>query len=127
MSDSATTLGTKIQEFVTDVTTLDVLTLTGDITLVTDSAYDEAAKKFNWDTMFKGIAEKLKTAAASELEVVAYTHAEWDLDSVNFVKRDLNAAQSNLVAAHNAAVESAQKSRFEAVKIIAGLVGANIP
>jgi hypothetical protein len=32
----------------------------------------------------------MKAADASKLEIVAYTHAEWDLDSVNFVRKDLS-------------------------------------
>jgi hypothetical protein len=116
------TLKSRIRNFVNDVATLDVITLTGDITLVANQ-YDPVAKKFNWDDLFSSIAAKMKAADASKLEIVAYTHAEWDLDSVNFVRKDLSDGDKDLLAAHNAAVEAAQKSRFEAVKVVAGLLG----
>lgn len=119
----AGTLKDKIKKFVGDVATLDVITLSGDIALVADQ-YNAAAKKFDWDTLFTNIAAKMKTTGdTARLEIVAYTHAEWDLDSVNFVRKDLSEGDKDLLAAHNAAVEAAQKSRFEAVKVVASLLG----
>ncbi len=118
------TLAARITEFVADVVTLDVITLTGDIKLVNKTVtYDEAKKKLNWNDLFRKVAEGMQPDSANKLEVVAYTHAEWDLDSVNFVKKDLSDSEKDLIAAHHSAVEAAQKSRFEAVRIIGDLLG----
>jgi hypothetical protein len=119
------TLESRIKKFVNDVVTLDVLTLTGDITLVADQ-FDSTKKTFDWDTLFTNIAAKMKVADASKLDVVAYTHAEWDMDSVNFVRKELSVGDKTLIESHHAAVEAAQKSRFEAVRIVAGLLGAKL-
>lgn len=116
------TLKNRIKEFVRDTVTLDVLTLTGDISLIADQ-YDSAKKEFDWDKVFATAAAKMKVAGESKIEIVAYTHAEWDLDTVNFVRKELSEGDKDLLAAHNAAVESAQRSRFEAVKVVSGLLG----
>ena len=117
----AETLKDRIASFVNDVTTLDVLTLSGNIELVAEQ-YSAAEKKFDWDTLFTNVVAKMKATDESKLTVVAYTHAEWDMDSVNFVRQELTEGDKQLVEAHQAAVEAAQKSRFEAVKIVAGLL-----
>lgn len=116
---------TSIAQFFEDVTTLDVLTLTGNISLVgDDGAMINDDGVFSWDDMFKNIAAKLK-AKDVNVSVVAYTHAEWDLDSVNFVTNSDEATQP-LIEAHNAAVKAAQQSRFEAVKSLGNLIGLKI-
>lgn len=122
------TLLARINSFVEDVATLDVLTVTGSLELIdVAGAYDAAAGGFRWDTLMENVTKGMKPSDANKLEVVAYTHAEWDFDSVNFVKKELSAGDQTLVTAHHAAVEAAQKSRFEAVRIVAGLVGLKIP
>jgi hypothetical protein len=120
-ADTKKTLTSKISDFVNDVATLDVLTLTGDIAFVANE-YDKTEKSFKWDAIFEQMAAQMQPAAANKLEVVAYTHAEWDLDSVNFVRKDPSESDKILIEAHNQAVSAAQKSRFEAVKLVAEIV-----
>lgn len=122
--DTAKTLRTRIASFVNDVATLDVLTLSGRIDLVADQ-YDPAKKTFDWDTLFANVAAKMKAGDDSKLTVVAYTHAEWDMDSVNFVRQELSEGDRALLTAHHAAVEAAQKSRFAAVKAVAELLNVS--
>ena len=123
-SGTPLTLKERIGAFVRDTVTLDVLTLSGDITLINDEAvYDEKNQEFDWDTLFGKITARMKASGENRLEVVAYTHAEWDLDEVTFVKKEISESQKELLNAHRAAVAAAQKSRFEAVRIVAGLVG----
>lgn len=118
------TLKTRIGDFLKDTVTLDVLTLTGTVKLTAQEADvpavgDGAAKKsLDWDGLFAKITEQLKLEQGSEVEVVAYTHSEWDCDSVNYIKKGLGPEETNIVEGHNSAVESAHKSRFAALEFI---------
>ena len=117
------TLLSHIASFVQDVATLDVVTLTGDLKLVDPgTVYDNTKNDFDWDAFFRKVTEGMRPSQTNELEIVAYTHAALDLDTAQFVKRSLSEADKALLAAHNAAFESAQKSRFEALRIVGGLM-----
>jgi len=121
MAVDTSTLVSKIKDFVTDAFTLDVLTLTGDIKLIADN-FNQAEQNFSWDAVLENVAKQMKPVTGSQLEIVAFTHVEWDKDSVNFVRKDLTDEQKTLVAFHNSAVEAAQKSRLEAVKLVGDLL-----
>lgn len=128
MADS-TKLTDRIGQFLKDTVTLDVITLTGTIELdasVTDkpkaadgdkgaATADAKEESLNWDKLFAKVTEQMKPAAKNQLEVLAYTHAEWDCDSVNFVAKE---ADSKLIESHHKAVESAHKSRYAALEFI---------
>ena len=91
-TEAKTSLKKRLSSFIEDTVTLDVLTLTGTIkTKVKSSVPDAPADaekpldEFKWDDIFKSIAADLKTDdKATEVSILAYTHAEWDQDSVNF-------------------------------------------
>ena len=115
--DLLKSLKQKIVDFVKDTVTLDVLTLTGTVEMqpeeITDSGNSSnSTNKFKWDDIFKNVAEKLKTKD-SGVSIVAYTHAEWDMDSVNFVASN---PDSKLAEAHSKIVASAHEARMNAVK-----------
>lgn len=116
-----TDITAKIADFAEDVATLDVLTLTGSITLKPDpdaAAGDEGTKKLKWDKFFKEVAGKINGPdAASKLEIVAYTHTEIDLDSVNYYRAD--PGSDKLCDLHKATVESATKARMDALAAFA--------
>lgn len=121
----------KIGKFVEDITTLDVLTLTGNITLTPDTAGSTPAptdtttttppaeaKELNWDTYFASVIATLKNPSEdSKLEVVAYTHTELDADSVNYYRTA--DGEDSLRDLHIRTVESATKARLEAVAAFA--------
>lgn len=110
-----------IAGFVEDVATLDVLTLSGTISLkpapdvVNDAEGNPTeAKKIKWDAFFKDVVEKIQTPAeGTQLNVVAYTHAEFDHDSVNFYRTA--DGDDGLAELHRKTVEAAAKARMEAV------------
>ncbi len=119
-------LGERLQKFLEDVATLDVLTLSGTIALENADSNKNDKKPedvINWDSLFKKVTDGMKPDAANKLEVVAYTHAEWDCDSVNFVKNDASPAVQALVENHRQAVEAAHRSRYEALKFIGNVIG----
>ena len=115
--DAQGSLKEKIVDFINDTATLDVITLSGNIELVSDAdnATAEKADKeaFNWDGIFKKVVAGLKDQGSTEVSLVAYTHSEWDQDSVNYVARD---ADVKLVEAHGKTVAAAHESRMNAVK-----------
>ena len=117
--DARNSLKDKIVHFINDTVTLDVLTLTGTIQLVVEKEVDDDgnaknALEFKWDDMFQDIAAKLQANQAnSGVSIVAYTHAEWDQDSVNFVATD---ADVKLVEAHGKTVGAAHEARMNALK-----------
>lgn len=113
--EATTSLKSKIAEFINDTVTLDVITLSGSIKLVTDAEENAKGDKdiFKWDDIFEKVAKELKAENSTEVSVVAYTHAEWDQDSVNYVAKD---ADVKLVEAHGKTVAAAHEARMNAVK-----------
>jgi hypothetical protein len=109
----------KIVDFVNDTATLDVITLSGSLALVTEQDGPTEANRhketFDWDGIFKKVADGMKDADDNAVSIVAYTHAEWDQDSVNYVARD---ADTKLVEAHGKTVAAAHESRVNAVKSV---------
>lgn len=114
-----------IGKFIDDMTTLDVLTLSGTIALKPEpkpldgaAGAGGGAKEMKWDDYFKSIVEKLKTPDDStRLEIVAYTHTEIDADSVNFYRTA--GTEDALRDLHIRTVEAATKARLEAVAAFA--------
>lgn len=111
-----------IGKFVDDITTLDVLTLSGTITLKPDAKPEAqgatGARELKWDDYFKGIVDKLKTPGeGTQLEIVAYTHTELDADSVNFYRTA--GTEDALRDLHLRTVENATKARLDAVAAFA--------
>jgi high-affinity Fe2+/Pb2+ permease len=117
--DARKSLKQKVVDFVNDTATLDVITLTGTIALVTDqdepSETNKDKEEFNWENIFDRVAAGMKNAEDNKVSIVAYTHAEWDQDSVNYVAKD---ADTKLVEAHGKIVAAAHESRINAVKSV---------
>ena len=95
-----------------DVTTLDVVTLTGEITV--DSAVEN--KKISLKKLYGEVESQ--TAVKGKLDVVAFTHIDLDADAINFVNKDLTEEKKALVAAHNESVRAAQETRAGIVSMV---------
>jgi len=78
----------------------------------------------DWDTLVAQVTANMAATKESGLKVVAYTHAEFDCDSVNFVKESPTEADKVLIANHATMVEAAQRSRFEALKYMGETIDA---
>lgn len=118
------TIKKRISDFLNDTITLDVMTLTGKIELTQadlgNSAENDSVKEFNWDTIFSNVAEQMtEITPDSAIQIAAYTHAEWDQDSVNFVA---TGADPKLVEAHGEMVSAAHEARMNGLKSIADAV-----
>jgi hypothetical protein len=101
--------------FLKDITTLDVITVTGSMRVKT-SGDNDAVKDYviDFDTLFGKDASK-KTKIRGDLRVIAATHVEIDRDTMTFVADDLGEKEQKLLAMHMEAVNSASAARAEIV------------
>jgi hypothetical protein len=127
-STVGTNFWTKIGNFVENVATLDVVTLTGDITLQIDGDGQQggggqaAGQPTNPDdTSWKEIITKAKAAAPQQVQPVAISHFEFDQDAVLYVKEDAVQNHKELLDLHNQTVATAQKVRSEFVQSLIGI------
>lgn len=107
-----------IRDSLKDIATLDVVTTTGNITLTTADMGGDGAPT-NWEDIADKVSAKIKSA---DIEVVAYTHSQWDCDNFTHVKKDLSEGEKLLVETHNATVDSAHELRREAIKVLKDLL-----
>ncbi len=105
-----------LENFVKDVTTLDVATFAGNLTV--DPV--PAGQDFKLDNIFNSLKGNVGTG--SELTLVALTHIDVDADSTSFVSSGLTADQKELIAYHAKAVEAAQTARSSMVKLAMDVV-----
>ncbi|GAA4840831.1 hypothetical protein [Algivirga pacifica] len=95
----------KLNDTAIDLTTLDVTTVTGDLT---HHINDEGGIDF------KNILNEIKTKGGKtegELKLLAATHIDFDHDTFNFVKEQLTDQEKELLGTHVLMIEQAQKAR----------------
>ncbi len=107
----------KIKDAIKDTTTLDVVTTNGSIQLTSEDMQG------GWENIANSVSEKIK---ASNVNVVAYTHSQWDADTFMFVKENLSEAEQKLVESHAAVVDASHATRREAVKLVKDFVGLKV-
>ena len=108
MTDVFNQMKDYLTKLATDITTLEVYTYTGNLTVIVkpDSGVDWSQLK-NSPT---------SVGANGELKLVAATHVDVDFDVLNYQAAD---AADNLVKAHAEFVKSSHESRAAAVKLVA--------
>lgn len=111
----------KIKKAIEDTATLDVVTTTGSITLTADDMPVDDKGNVKWEDLADKVSAKIRNA---KVEVVAFTHSQWDCDSFIFVKSDLSPAEKTLLESHAATVDAAHATRREAVKMVGELIGS---
>jgi hypothetical protein len=121
--EALTKLRDGVEEALGDLTTLDVVTFTGNINIMSNIVEEEGDKpKIKLKKLYQNIAsEAVKVESA--LRVVAFTHVDFDCDSVNFVKTDMTEAEAKLLDAHNAMVNTAQETRQGVITMITEAIG----
>lgn len=107
----------RIGRWTEDVVSLDVVTLTGSISISTATGDDG----INLAKLYEEIGNKAKVEG--NLEVVAFTHIDLDKDAINYVKSGLSEAEQPMIEAHNAMVDTAQKARQAFLMLAKELVG----
>ncbi|MCK5137797.1 MAG: hypothetical protein KAR19_18570 [Bacteroidales bacterium] len=102
----------KLNDAVQDLTSLHVQTFTGEINLNIDGTRD-----------FDKIRGSVKTAKEkNEITLVAETLAQFDGDSYNFVKQDLDDVPDLALEVHKNAVESGIETRLGLLELFKNLI-----
>lgn len=106
---------TTLKEQIEDVTSLDVVTLTGSIKIQGEGNSINLKKTY----------DSIQTNAVNNtnMSVVAFTHIDLDKDVVQFVKEGLSEGEKPVVDAHNAMVDSSHKARLALIRSIKDIVG----
>ena len=104
----------KIKDGFKDIATLDVATVTGTIQLT------NTADGISWESLVNDDASKIQSA---NLNVVAFTHSQWDCDSVNFVKEELTPGEQELLLSHQNTVTATHETRRKAVEMLLEIGG----
>lgn len=116
-----------LRDFIEDMATLDVVTLTGNLTLkVSDlQSEGEGNKK---PIKFAGIMQQLEgnvLKKGSTISALAATHVSIDKDTVTFVKEDLTPQEAVYLEFHNETVKAAGIARAAMADGIAKLFIGN--
>lgn len=97
----------QIGDAVVDFTTLEVTTLTGDVTHLIKS---DPSKKSVIDV--SDIMGKLKGSSKGKIHLVAHTQINFDHDTINFIRSDSDGEENKrLFELHQSAVASANAGR----------------
>lgn len=107
----------KVRDAADDITSLDVVTLSGEV----DLKGAMPADALSLPALYKQILKQAKVEA--NIQVVAFTHIDLDRDAVNFVKSTLSEAEAPMVQAHNEMVKTAEGARRAFVQMVKEVVG----
>lgn len=108
----------KIKDAIKDTTTLDVVTASGSIQLTAADMGDDG-----WENIAEKVSAKVK---AANVNIVAFTHTQWDCDTFMFVKENLSESEQALVESHAAVVDASHATRRAAVKLLHGIIGSAV-
>ena len=117
-----------LRDFIEDMATLDVVTLTGNLTVkVSDLASEGDGNQK--PIKFAGIMQRLEgnvLKKGSTVTALAATHVSLDKDTVTFVKEDLTPQEAVYLEFHNETVKAAGIARAAMADGIAKLfIGTN--
>ncbi len=102
----------KLNEAVTDLTSLHVQTFSGELN-----------SEITGSESFKDIRELIKTAKTSgNIKLVAESLAQFDGDSYNFVKQNLDDIPPLALEVHKNAVETGIETRLGLLELFKGLI-----
>lgn len=98
-----------IEAMVTDIATLDVVTLTGEIDVTLNQQAGDG--QTDGTISFQDILSNIKGVKSQGLNALAVTHIEADMDTALFIKDGLAPEQQNLLTLHNQTVQQARNAR----------------
>lgn len=110
-----------IKDVAADLISLEVLTLSGDITKILDKTTTTGQPdKFDFkkkDALMSLIANPPEDVKG-KVFVVAYTKIEFDQDAVNFVRENLTEEDKKIYQLHLDSVKAAQEARAAFIKML---------
>ena len=115
-------------DFINDMTSLDVVTLTGDLTIqVTDlqgEGDDERGRPLRFSRIMRELEGRI-IQQGSQLNTLAATHVSLDKDTVTFVKENISPEEAIYLEFHNETVKAAGIARAAMADGIAKLLLGN--
>lgn len=107
-SQNLTNFLAKVEAVFVDVTTVDVLTFTGDLSGIVDTKKDDAGKVVSRDIQWANLKKLHPDLVKGEIKLAAATHIDFDYDVVNFRAEGLS---DDLRDLHNEAVKTSLEAR----------------
>lgn len=121
---SLRTVVQNIRDAAQDIVSLDVVTLYGDIRIKASVKAVDGKKKIELKNLFSALQDAADVEG--KLEIVAYTHIDFDKDAINYVKKGLGEEEMPLIQAHNEMVKTSQEGRLALVKAVKEMVGIGV-
>ena len=112
-------------DFINDMTSLDVVTLTGNLTVKVEDINDKESKDGTKPLKFSRIMRQLEgnvLKKGSSISALAATHVSLDRDTVTFVKENLSPEEAVYLDFHNETVKAAGIARAAMADGIAKLL-----
>ncbi|MFN8397051.1 MAG: hypothetical protein U0176_20675 [Bacteroidia bacterium] len=108
-----------------DLTTLEVVTVSGEMKMAVTNPSTDAKDKEKWnlknsDAILNIIANPPANASGS-LYLVAYTRIDFDHDTVNFVNANPTEEDKRLYTLHVESIKAAQEARAAFINMLAGV------
>lgn len=119
---ASTQAKSKLETIVNDLTTLDVVTFSGNLVVDLKAISNEANGTINFQDVMKNIKAKVD-ANESSFTAIAATHIALDKDTVQFVKEGLDPDEARLYHLHLEAVETAVAARAAMVESLMRIAG----
>jgi hypothetical protein len=103
-----------ITDYISDLSSLDVVTLTGNLTIkvsdLSGDAGDGTGKPLRFSQMMRQLEGNI-LKRDSEITALAATHVSMDRDTVTFVKENLTPEEAAYLSFHNETVKAAGLAR----------------
>lgn len=119
---ASTQARTKLESIIDDLSSLDVVTFSGDLVVDLRAISNEENGTINFQDVMKNIKGKVD-AGESSFTAIAATHIAIDKDTVQFVKDGLTADEARLYGLHLEAVETAVAARAAMVESLMRIAG----
>lgn len=113
---------TKLESIIDDLTSLDVVTFSGDLVVDLKAISTEGDGTINFQDVMKNIKGKVDRDESS-FTAIAATHIAIDKDTVQFVKEGLTADEARLYGLHLEAVKTAVAARAAMVESLMRIAG----
>jgi hypothetical protein len=111
-SQALNTAFSKVADIVTDLMSLDVMTVTGTIKL--DIA--TAGSRLDPTILYKALETKVQSG--DDVRILALSHKDPDCDTVVFVQANLSEAETKLLEAHREIFKAADQARLDFLNLL---------
>jgi hypothetical protein len=118
MADFKAEAGKKISEFISDITKLQVTTVTGDLQVNVIMS----GNKVDFTKVLTEMSTVPAAGQTSKVKIIASSMIDFDSDVVQYVSAGLNQQEQELVKIHNEAVKNSTEARKAALQSLVSVV-----